>query len=77
MQQVKPITRLREQLGVSQVELAAMLGLRSKGQMSEIENTNRCSVRVALKIEELSKGTIDAADFSDEVALVRGLKAAS
>lgn len=77
MKQEQPITRLRKTLGLNQVEFAALLGLRSKGQVSEIENTNRCSVRVALKIEELSQGSIDAAIMSDEVAMARGLKAAS
>lgn len=61
----------RDVLKVSQQELARRLGLSSKSHMWEIENTDRCAPHVALKIEELSEGAIDAAAICPAVAIVR------
>lgn len=58
-------------MGVSQEEFAALIGLSSKGNVSIIERENRCGLRVALKIEQLSDGRVDAASLNDEVRLSR------
>ncbi|KKC25803.1 hypothetical protein WP12_12160 [Sphingomonas sp. SRS2] len=52
-------------------DFAAAIGLKSKGQMSEIERSNKCSVAVALAIEAHSKGLVDAAGLNSDVAAVR------
>ena len=64
------IAELRKELGLSLEAFAAMVGLKSKGQMSLIERGEPCSIAVALKIEELSGGRIPAATLSPDVALV-------
>lgn len=58
-------------MGVSQEEFAALIGLSSKGNVSIIERENRCGLRVALKIEQLSEGRVNAADLNEEVRLSR------
>ena len=65
------IAELRAEMGVSQEEFAALIGLSSKGNVSIIERENRCGLRVALKIEQLSDGRVDAASLNDEVRLSR------
>lgn len=70
------IRELRAELGLSLQDLAERVGLASKGQMAFIIDTGRCSVPVALKIEELSKGRIPASSLNPDVGLVeraRGL----
>ena len=71
MQDAFPIRRLRERLGYNQVEFGALLGIASKGHVSELERTGKCSVPVALKLEELSDGQLNAAELNPDVALVR------
>lgn len=71
------VADLRRQRGESLEEFAATLGLKSKGSASEIESYGRCSLRVALTIEELSDGRIDAAWLNPDVAAARGGKAAA
>lgn len=61
---------VRRQLGMTQAEFARRVGLRSAGHISDIENGAKCSVKVALAIEELSGGLINASNVSDDVALV-------
>jgi transcriptional regulator with XRE-family HTH domain len=65
------IAGLRKELGQSLEEFAQTLGLKSKGSASEIETTGRTSLRVALTLETLSEGRIDAAELNDDVALAR------
>lgn len=65
------IAELREELGLSLEAFAIRVGLRSKGQISEIERGAKPSVRVALEIERLSGGRIDAASLNADVALAR------
>lgn len=65
------IAELRAEMGVSQEEFAALIGLSSKGNVSIIERENRCGLRVALKIEQLSGGRIDAASLNEEVRVSR------
>ena len=65
------ITALRKELGLSQEAFAVRVGLKSKGHVSVLERTGSASLRVALEIERLSSGRIDAADLNPDVALVR------
>lgn len=65
------IASLRAEMGLSLEEFAGRVGLASRGRMSVIERENRCSLDVALKIEALSDGRIDAADLSDDVRAAR------
>ncbi len=65
------IADLRTELGLSLEEFAARIGLASRGRMSVIERENRCAPGVALKIEELSGGRIDASDLNDIVRAAR------
>lgn len=65
------IKALRQSLGLNQSDFASRLGLSSKSHVSELENGGSCSVRVALKVEELSGGQINAASLHPDIALVR------
>lgn len=57
----------RKSLGLTQEQVAAALGLRSKGSISMIEAGLRpASLRVALKIERWSAGKVRASDISAE-----------
>jgi DNA-binding XRE family transcriptional regulator len=44
------IADLRTELGLSQADFAARIGLASKGNVSIIERENRCGLNVALAI---------------------------
>lgn len=70
------ITEYRKSLSLTLEEFAIALGLKSKGQMSDIENAGKCSVAVALAIERHSGGLLDAADLNADVAAVRQSAAA-
>lgn len=61
----------KDVLGISQGEFARLVGLTSKSHVSDIEKADKCSPRVALEIERISNGAIDAASISPAVALVR------
>ncbi len=65
---------LRRELGLTLDEMAARLDLTSKGYVSDIERTNRCSAKVALAIEALSVGRIAAASLNADVALVESAR---
>lgn len=65
------VAALRAELGLSLVEFGRLIGLNSKGNASLIERGGTCSLRVALAIEELSQGRIDAATLSPDVAAAR------
>lgn len=71
------VKQLREELGLSLEGFAALLGLTSKGFVSQLERGERsCSPALALRIEALSGGRIHARTLSSDVALVedaRGL----
>jgi len=58
-------------MGLSLEAFAALVGIQSRGRMSVIERENACSLRIALKIEELSDGRVDAATLSEDVRLSR------
>jgi len=66
------IAALRAELGLSLGEFAKLLGLASKGYVSQLERGEvRCSVPVALALERISGGRIDAGEQNADVALVR------
>ena len=65
------IKELRDHLGLTLEGFAAALGLKSKSQAWDIESGVAPSVRVALEIERLSEGKIDAASLNADVARVR------
>lgn len=52
-------------------QFGELIGLSSKGQVSQIERDNRCSVPVALEIERLSAGRLPADTLNPHVAAVR------
>lgn len=58
---------------MSQEVFAASIGLASKGNVSVIEREERCSLDVALAIEALSGGRIDAARLNADVAKARAV----
>lgn len=64
------VAALRAELTLTLAEMGERIGL-SKSQMHEVERTDRASLRVALAIEELSGGRIDAAALSDDVRVAR------
>lgn len=65
------IADLRKSLGLSLEAFAELLGLTSKGYAHDIEKGATPSVRVALEIERVSGGKIDAASLNPDVARVR------
>lgn len=65
------IKELREKLCLTHQGFAERLGLKSKGYAYEIEKGAKPSVAIALEIEKLSEGLIDAASLNPDVALVR------
>lgn len=66
------IASLRKELGLSLEAFAAEIGLKSRGQVHDLEAGNRsASVSVALAIERLSSGRITAESLNRDVALVR------
>ena len=59
----------RKSRGLSQAELARELGLRSKGYISDIEGRRqRCSLRLALRIQQWSEGAVPAASLNTDAA---------
>lgn len=62
---------LRTERKLSQAELAAQLGWKSKASVSEVEKTGRASPDRALKIEKWSEGAILAETLSPVVAMLR------
>lgn len=66
------IAELRIDLGLTYEALAKALGLVSKGQAHGIETGRvKCSPRVALAVERLSEGRIQAGELNEDVALIR------
>lgn len=65
------IADLRAELGLSLEQFAERVGLQSRGRMSVIEREGRCSLDVALQIEALAEGRIDAADLNEDVKAAR------
>ena len=65
------IAELRSEMGLSLEQFAERVGLQSRGRMSVIEREGRCSLDVALAVEALSEGRIDASDLNDDVRAAR------
>lgn len=68
------VKELRAEMGISLEEFAKLLGLQSKSHAHAIEDKNRCSVGMALKIEKLSEGRIPASSLNDDVGLVEAAR---
>jgi transcriptional regulator with XRE-family HTH domain len=65
------IAELRKELGLSLEAFAAQLGLTSKGYVSDLERGKAtCTAALALRIEALSGGRIQARTLNADVALV-------
>ena len=65
------ITELRKELGVTLDDFAPMIGLASKGQASQIaRGAIAPSIKVAIKLENLSGGRIKASSLNEDVALI-------
>jgi transcriptional regulator with XRE-family HTH domain len=68
------IRELRDELGLSLADFAKATGIASKGRMSEIERgTILPPLHVALAIERLSGGRINAATLNDDVKAARAM----
>ena len=67
------ISELRRELGLTQAEFGARIGLANKASVSLLENGHRpkASLNVALAIEALAEGRIDAADLCEDVRRAR------
>lgn len=65
-----PIRAFRKALGLTLAEMGERCGI-SKSQMHEVERVGRASLPVALAIEALSEGSIDAAALNDDVRAAR------
>ena len=73
--EIPPIVALRNRLGLTQEEFGARIGLQTKGSVSLVERGLKAvSADVALAIEELSAGTIDASALNPIVAKARGVE---
>lgn len=64
------IGALRAELSLTLAEMGQRIGL-SKSQMHEVERSGQASLPVALEIEKLSEGRIDAAALCEAVRLAR------
>lgn len=71
------IKALRETLGLSGDEFARRIGLSSRSRVSEIERGSPISLNVALAIEALSGGEIDAGEMCADVAAARAAQMAA
>lgn len=70
-----PIAALRLQLGLTQEEFGARIGLQTKGSVSLVERGLKAvSPDVALAIETLSAGAIDASSLNEIIAKARGVE---
>lgn len=65
------IVGLRRELGLNQAEFALRIGLANKASVSLLERGGPCSLPVALAIETLSAGRIDAAALNEDVRAAR------
>ena len=64
------VAALRAEMGLSLEEFGVRIGL-SKGNASILERGGPCSLRVALALETLSGGRLDAARLNADVAAAR------
>lgn len=71
MTEQSPIRALRHEMGLTLADFADLVGLKGKSSMSAVERSGLASLPVALRIEALSGGRIDAATLNDDVARSR------
>ena len=64
------IRTFRQSRGMTLEALGAALGV-TKGYLSQVENGATCSQAVALKVEALSEGAVNAANISSAVMAAR------
>lgn len=66
------IAAFRRERGETLEQFAEMLGLSSRGHASEIEQGKKaCSFEVALTLESLSGGRLDAAELNEQIRRAR------
>jgi DNA-binding transcriptional regulator YdaS (Cro superfamily) len=70
MAEPTPITNYRKDAGLTLEAFASLVG-KSKGHMHEVETTMRCSSKLALDIERVTKGAINAASLNGDIAQAR------
>lgn len=68
------VKEFRKHKGWTLETLAGHLG-KTKGHLSAIEDSGRCTAKLALAIERLSGNLVDAASLNDEIAEARGIAA--
>ena len=71
---MQTISQFREAKGITLEAFASLVG-KSKGHMSEVERTMRCTAKLALDIETATDGAVSAAVLNTEVAQARGIAA--
>jgi len=69
------ISEYRGDRGLSLEAFGLLIG-KTKGHVHAIESEGRCSAKLALKIEEVTGGKVDAASLNEEIAAARNVKAA-
>lgn len=67
---MQTISEYREAKGLTLEAFGALVG-KSKPHIHEIENSMRCSAKLALAIETATDGAIDAAVLNEEIANAR------
>jgi DNA-binding XRE family transcriptional regulator len=67
---MQTISEYRATHGLTLEAFAASVG-KSKGHMSEVEKTMRCTAKLALAIEQQTNGAVDAAALNAEIASAR------
>jgi len=65
------IAALRAEMGLSLEAFGGLIGLASKGNVSILERGGACSLPVALALEKLSGGRLDAGSLNEDVARAR------
>lgn len=68
------ITDYRSKHGLSLAAFGALIG-KSKPHVHEIERTGRCSAELAMDIERVTSGAVDAATLNDAIASARKVAA--
>ena len=69
--QMATISQYRKDKGLTLEAFAQLVG-KSKGHMSQVENSMQCSAKLALEIERATDGGVSAAVLNTEVAQARG-----
>lgn len=64
------ILEYRNDHGLSLEAFGALIG-RSKATVCAIEQTGRCPAHIALKIEQVTGGKVNASSLNPEIALAR------